>query len=69
MSQKATDNKIIIELRQLFSDKDKDYLISNFDEFYSKTLAYLKDISKTIVIDSAQFRNIKDLSLLKMKIV
>lgn len=69
MSQKATDNKIIIELRQLFSDKDKDYLISNFDEFYSKTLAYLKDISKTIVIDSAQFRNLKDLSLLKGQMI
>jgi len=44
-------------------------LFTNFDEFYVRILDYFKDSDKTIIIDSAQYRNIKDYSLLKGKII
>lgn len=68
-SDKPSDNKESIELRKLFVDKPKDYLITNFDECYEMILNYYKDINKNIVIDSAQYRNIKDVSILKGKII
>lgn len=68
-SDKSSENKESIELRNIFSDKPKDYLITNFDEFYIKTLDYFKDSGKIIVIDSAQYRNIKDYSILKGQIM
>ncbi|MGN1267944.1 MAG: hypothetical protein ACI4U0_00345 [Candidatus Aphodocola sp.] len=68
-SNKESDNKESIELRKVFIDNPKDYLITNFDDFYNKTLDYFKDSDKTIVIDSAQYRNIKDVSILKGKII
>lgn len=49
--------------------KSKDYLLTNFDEFYRKTLDFFNDCNKTIVIDSAQFRNIKDYSMLKGQLI
>ena len=63
------DNKYILELRNLFKDKAKDYMINNFDEFYLNILDYFKDVDKTIVVDSAQFRNIKNYSILKGKLI
>ena len=63
------DNKYILKLRNLFKDKEKDYMINNFDEFYLNILDYFKDVDKTIVIDSAQFRNIKNYSILKGKLI
>lgn len=68
-SDKTSDNKESVELRSIFSDKPKDYLFSNFDEFYLKVLDYFKDNDKTIVIDSAQYRNIKNYSILKGKLI
>ena len=68
-SDKPSENKESIELRKVFNDKPKDYLFTNFDEFYLKTLDYFKDITKTIVIDSAQYRNIKDYSILKGQLI
>lgn len=68
-SNNQSNNKESIELRELFKDKPKDYLFSNFDEFYLKILNYFKDADKTIVIDSAQYRNMKNVSLLKGKII
>lgn len=68
-SDKSSDNKESIELRNIFDDKSKEYLINNFDEFYIKTLDNFKKSNKTIVIDSAQYRNIKDYSILKGKII
>ena len=68
-SDKISDNKESVELRRIFNNKPKDYLFTNFDEFYTKTLEYFKSIGKTIVIDSAQYRNIKDYSILKGKII
>lgn len=68
-SDKESDNKESIELRSIFSDKPKDYLFTNFDEFYLKVLDYFKGTDKTIVIDSAQYRNIKDYSILKGQVI
>ena len=64
-----SDNKESVELRNVFNNKSKDYLFTNFDEFYFKTLDYFKDSNKTIVIDSAQYRNIKDYSILKGQVI
>ena len=68
-SDKQSDNIESVELRTIFIDKLKDYLFSNFDEFYLKTLDYFKNSNKTIVIDSAQYRNMKNVSLLKGQVI
>ena len=68
-SEKESDNIDSVKLRELFKDKPKDYTITNFDDFYLSTLNYFKDTNKTIIIDSAQYRNIKDYSILKGKII
>lgn len=68
-SNKLSDNKESLELRRIFNNKPKDYLFTDFDEFYTKTLEYFKNTDKTIVIDSAQYRNVKDYSILKGKII
>lgn len=68
-SDKPSNNKESVELRNIFIDKPKDYLFTNFDEFYLKVLDYFKSIDKTIVIDSAQFRNIKDFNILKGQVI
>ena len=67
--KEKVDNKYILKLRNLFKDKEKDYMINNFDEFYLIILDYFKDIDKTIVVDSAQFRNIRDYSILKGRLI
>ena len=64
-----TTNKESLELRKIFKDKPKDYLINNFDDFYMKVLNYYKASKKTIVIDSAQYRNIKNYNILKGEII
>ena len=51
------------------STRQKDYLIKNFDDCYEEILNYFKNVDKTIVIDSAQYRNIKNYSILKGKII
>lgn len=48
---------------------DNSVLCTNFDECYLYMLDCLKDIDKTIVIDSAQYRNVKDLDVLKGEII
>lgn len=68
-SDKLPDNKESIELRTIFNDMPKNYLFTNFDEFYLKVLDYFKDSNKTLVIDSAQYRNIKDYSILKGQLI
>ena len=64
-----SDNKESLEIRELFKDKNKDALINDFDTCYTEILNYFKDRNKTIVIDSAQYRNIKDYSILKGKVI
>lgn len=60
---------IFIDIDIVFSDKPKDYLFSNFDDFYLKTLNYFKNSNKTIVIDSDQYRNMKNVPLLKGQVI
>ena len=64
-----TSNEDCLKIRKLFKNKSKDILITDFDNCYLKILDYYKDSDKTIVIDSAQYRNIKDYSILKGKLI
>lgn len=68
-SDQPTTNQNSLNLRDIFKDQPKDILITNFDECYLKILDYFKDSTKTIVIDSAQYRNIKDYSILKGELI
>ena len=68
-SDKESDNKESVELRSIFNNVTKEYTITNFDDFYVKTLDYFKDSNKVLVIDSAQYRNIKDYSILRGKVI
>ena len=52
-----------------YKDKYKEALFQDFDKVYLMILNYFKNNNKTIVIDSAQFRNIKDISILKGDII
>ncbi len=58
-------NEETLELRKIFKNDSKEILFNDFDNFYLKVLNYFKNTSKTIVIDSAQFRNIKDIKIIK----
>lgn len=44
-------------------------LISEFDMYYNDILEYFEGCGKTVVIDSAQFRNMKDVSKLRGKLI
>ena len=66
-NDKTSNNKESLEIRKLF--KNKEDLINDFDNCYLKILDYFKDSDKTIVIDSAQYRNIKDYSILKGQVI
>ena len=68
-SDKPSNNKESVELRKVFKDVTNLCLINDFDYFYKKTLDYFKDTNKTLVIDSAQYRNIKDYTILKGKLI
>lgn len=64
-----SDNKKSLEIRKLFKNRSKDDLINDFDNCYDEILGYFKNSNKTVVIDSAQFRNMKDISKLKGKVI
>ena len=69
---REANNKYEEELRSKVVEKfgtDKSILCTNFDECYTYMLECLKDVDKTVVIDSAQYRNIKDINLLKGEII
>lgn len=70
-SRFQTSTGINRELGEMFREK---YVIlpdicEDFDTIYSEILEYFKNSNKTIVIDSAQFRNLKNLKILKGKII
>lgn len=44
-------------------------LFTSFDEVYKSIIDYFKYSNKLVIIDSAQFRNIKDISILKGDII
>jgi len=72
-SNEEVEEKYIKDLRKIilstFNEEIKSILIPHFDECYKIILDYFKGTDKTIVIDSAQYRNLKDISLLKGKII
>ena len=72
-SNEEVEEKYIKDLREIilskFNEELKSILIPHFDECYKIILDYFKGTDKTIVIDSAQYRNLKDISLLKGKII
>lgn len=61
------------ELKEIFMNKYKENiknaLFNDFDICYEMILEYFKDSDKIIVIDSAQFRNMRDISKLKGEII
>lgn len=59
------------ELYKMFVNKYKKIpnIYEEFDIIYKDILEYYKDSGKMLIIDSAQFRNIKDISLLKGDII
>ncbi len=68
-SDKPSDNKESLEVRELFKNRNKEDMINDFDNCYLQILDYFKNRNKTIVIDSAQYRNIKDYSILKGQVI
>lgn len=72
-SNQDTEYKYILDLRKIitssFNEELKSILIPHFDECYKIILDYFKDTNKTIIIDSAQYRNLKDISLLKGQVI
>lgn len=64
-------NKYNIEFYNYLKNKYDEIpsLIENFDLIYEEIINYFSNVKKTIVIDSAQFRNIKNINLLKGMII
>ena len=63
---KQEKDKYNLELSNYIKDKYGEVdTIKDFDVFYKATLEYFKNSNKLIIIDSAQLRYLKDLSLLK----
>ena len=57
----------IESLREVFKHKTKDILMNDFDLFYKTLLAHFRDEKRILVIDSAQYHNIKDVSLVNYR--
>lgn len=59
------------ELGDMFRSKYKvlPSLFENFDLIYDEIINYFKNSNKTIIIDSAQFRNLKDFSKIKGTVI
>lgn len=70
-STKENVSKDIINLRKHIIEKYKELpdLIQQFDDIYKDILEYFKKDERLIIIDSAQYRNIKDMSILKGDII
>lgn len=72
IGDRPTNNKNCVDIRKFLIDKYGDNipnLCEDFDTIYKDILDYYKNTDKFLVIDSAQFRNTKDLSILKGKII
>ncbi len=62
-------NEDMVKLREAFKDNVKDDLSNDFDGCYLKIIDFFKDSNRTLVIDSAQYRNLKDVNILKGKMI
>lgn len=56
-----------VHIREKF--KELPSLIEEFDMYYQDIIEYFEGCGKTLVIDSAQFRNMKDVSKLRGKLI
>jgi len=68
-NDKQTDSKESLEIRELFKNRNKEDLINDFDNCYLEILNHFKNRDKIIVIDSAQYRNVKNVNILKGQII
>ena len=70
-SEKENVSKDILLLRNYLIKKYKKLpdLIVQFDDIYKDIIEYFKNDGRLIIIDSAQYRNIKDISILKGDII
>ena len=68
---KENVSKDILLLRNYLIKKYKKLpdLIVQFDDIYKDIIEYFKNDGRLIIIDSAQYRNIKDISILKGDII
>lgn len=69
---KPTNNQACIDIREMLNKKyenNKPDIHENFDIIYKDIIDYFNGIDKILVIDSAQYRNLKNMSLLKGKII
>lgn len=72
---RLTDNQNSLEFRRFLKEKYGENVLDiceSFNVIYKDILDYYKDTDKTLLIDSAQFRNLRteeDLKLLKGKII
>ena len=69
-------NEYEIKLYDLFTkmyggdwQERKENLLNNFDYIYETILNELKDYNKIIVIDSAHFRHVKDINILRGEVI
>ncbi len=75
IKDRLTNNKNCIEFREFLKKKYNDSIpdiCNEFSTIYNDILNYYKNTDKTLVIDSAQFRNLrteKEIKLLKGKII
>lgn len=67
LSFKGVNHDIGLLIREKFDILPN--LHDNFDEIYNLILDYFKDIEKTIVIDSAQFHEMKNIDNLRGKVI
>lgn len=68
---KALKDKDNLDVYNMFIDKygKLPNLINDFDKIYCDIVNYYKNSGRLLIIDSAQFRNIKDISLLRGEVL
>ena len=65
----ADEASIRLLMKEKYQDKYKEIIKNDFDSFYKDVINYFKNTNKTIVIDSSAFRYVKDVKILKGKII
>jgi predicted kinase len=71
LGNQSANNNYEVEFKNYLSNKyyDMPTLMMNFDLIYKEILDYFKDSNKTIVIDCAQFHAVKDINIIKGKVI
>lgn len=63
------DNELNNLLKEKFGNDYANKFINNFDEYYKMIISFYSQKDKILVIDSAQFRNMKNLNNLKGTVI